>query len=156
MNEREGTPRESVVRLVGALREYAEESERVVDAHGARHGHHKSDLRALSLLMQRNQAGLETTPSEIAKHLGLSSPSATALVDRLVKHGHAERRRSEEDRRSVRIVATESAIEEGRAIFVPIAQQSAAAFGQFSDEELAAAERVLRAATQALLDTLDG
>lgn len=155
MSEREGMPRESVVRLVAALRQYAEETERVIDVHGTRHGHHKSDLRALSLLMRRQQARLETTPSDIAKHLNLSSPSATALVDRLVKHGHAERQRSDVDRRSVRIVATDSALQEGRAIFVPIAQQSAEAFDEFSDDELDAAERVLSAATQALLDTLD-
>ena len=155
MSEREGMPRESVVRLVAALRQYAEETERVIDVHGTRHGHHKSDLRALSLLMRRQQAGLETTPSDIAKHLNLSSPSATALVDRLVKHGHAERQCSDVDRRSVRIVATDSALQEGRAIFVPIAQQSAEAFDEFSDDELDAAERVLSAATQALLATLE-
>ena len=147
--------REATLRIVAALRMYAEHSERVIDAHGARRRVHRSDLRALSLLMQRQQAGLETTPSDIAKHLGISSPSATALVDRLVKHGHAARERSARDRRSVHVVATEAAFAEGREVFRPIAAESAVAFADFTDEELATAERVLHAATGALVATLD-
>lgn len=155
MDNGKGVPRQSSIRLVAALRRYAEESERVIDVHGARHGHHKSNLRALLLLMQRQQDGLETTPSDIAKRLNLSFPSTTALVDRLVKLGYVERRRSELDRRSVHIVATDSAIEEGYAIFSPIAQRCVDASEEFTDDELATAERVILVATQALLDTLE-
>lgn len=155
MGEADGVSRESIVRLTNALRSYAEHSERIVDAHGARRGVHKSDLRALSFLMHREEEGVETTPSDIAKHLGISSPSATALVDRLAKQGHVARKRSTTDRRSVHVVATESAMKEGREIFMPIARQSADAFEAFTDDELEAAERVLNAATTALIATLE-
>lgn len=155
MSEAAGMPRETIIRLTNALRRYAERSERIIDAHGARRGVHRSDLRALSFLMQREQEGVETTPSDLAKHLGISSPSATALVDRLTKQGHVARKRSTTDRRSVHVVATESAMAEGREIFMPIARESAQALAEFTDEELAIAERVLHAATSALIATLE-
>ncbi|NLE98804.1 MAG: MarR family transcriptional regulator, partial [Propionibacterium sp.] len=92
---------ETLRALVWALREYAETSERVVESSGTAHGVHRTDMRTLSLLMRRQREGDRTTPSDLVRLLGLTSASATALVDRLVEHGHAERARWEKDRRSV-------------------------------------------------------
>lgn len=144
-------PRDLLLRTVDALRAYTETSDRVIDQHGAARGVHRTDLRTLSLLMRRQAAGLETTPSELARQLGISSASTTALVDRLVGAGHAERERSDRDRRSVKVVATESAFRDGQAIFAPIARHTGEALGGFSDDELATAIRVLDAATEGLL-----
>lgn len=138
--------------LVWALREYAEIAERVVDLSGAKHGLHRTDMRTLSLLMRRQAQGIETTPSDLSKLLGLSSASTTALVDRLVHQGHAERARSERDRRSVEIFHTDSAATEGREVFQPIASHTALGLEGFTDEELAIAERVLRSVTRSLLE----
>lgn len=138
--------------LIRALREYTELSERVVDLTGAAHGLHRTDMRTLSLLMRRQAQGLVTTPSDLSRILGLSSASTTALVDRMERQGHAERTRSEKDRRSVTISHTDSAAEEGRALFMPIAGHTMRHLAQFSDEELAIAVRVLEAATAAMAD----
>ncbi len=146
---------EAMGRILDALRQYSEHSERIIDLMGSRRGLHRTDLRTLSLLTQRDRAGAVTTPSDITRHLGLSSASTTALVDRLVRQGHARRERSEHDRRSVRVLATESATKEGRELFLPIAKGTWAALEPFTDEELATAERVLRAATDALLHLED-
>ncbi len=47
-----------------------------------------------------HEAG-ELTMTELAELLDVSAPSASALVDRLVKKGYLARRHSEEDRRKV-------------------------------------------------------
>ena len=138
--------------LIRALREYTELSERVVDLTGAAHGLHRTDMRTLSLLMRRQAQGLVTTPSDLSRILGLSSASTTALVDRMERQGHAQRTRSETDRRSVSISHTDSAAQEGRALFVPIAQHTMRHLSQFTDEELETAVRVLQAATAAMAD----
>lgn len=45
--------------------------------------------------------------SEIGRRLGISRPHVTSLVDKLISSGLAERRHDEQDRRVVRIAATE-------------------------------------------------
>lgn len=146
--------RKASLTVLAGLRRYAEESERIVEAHGSRHGLVKSDLRALGLIMERHQQGLETTPSEISRQLGISSASTTALVDRLTRAGYAQRRPSENDRRSVHVVVTQSALSAGQEIFRPVIDATLAALDGFSDEELDVAARVLTAANDATLSTI--
>ncbi|MCX7918705.1 MAG: MarR family transcriptional regulator [bacterium] len=45
--------------------------------------------------------------NEIASRLGVSMSAATGIIDRMVKHGYAERQRDESDRRLVRVQLTE-------------------------------------------------
>lgn len=142
---------ETLLALVWALREYAETSERVIERSGNAHGVHRTDMRTLSLLMRRQRDGERTTPSDLGRLLGLTSASATALVDRLVNNGHAERARWEQDRRSVTITHTDTAAHTGQQIFMPIARHTADGLAQFSEDELATTIRVLRVATEALL-----
>ncbi|HEX4248125.1 MAG TPA: MarR family transcriptional regulator [Pseudonocardia sp.] len=63
------------------------------------------------------------TPSELARRLGLTSPSVTSLLDRLETAGLVARRRHPADRRSVLVELTAS----GDELLV-------AAFEQFSDD----------------------
>ncbi len=151
MSEQAEEQQLATARLVESLRQYSETSERVVDVHGTRRGVHKTAVRALSFLIQRQSQGLETTPSDLTKHLRTSSPSTTALLDRMTAQGHVVRERSERDRRSVRIVATEAAIAEGRQLFSPIVAETNSALARFTPEQLATASKVLDAATGALL-----
>lgn len=151
MSEQAEEQQLATARIVESLRQYSETSERVVEGHGTRRGVHKTAVRALSFLIQRQSQGLETTPSDLTRHLRISSPSATALLDRMTAQGHVVRERSERDRRSVRIIATESAIAEGRQLFSPIVAETSRALARFTPEQLAAASEVLDAATGALL-----
>lgn len=150
MNEQSRNPQGSAWSLVQALREYSEVSERVVERSGSQRGLHRTDMRTLSLLMNRQAEGLVTTPSDLSRILGISSASTTALIDRMVGHGHAERSPSERDRRSVSVTHTDSAAREGRSVFMPIAQHTMRHLAEFSDEEIATAVRVLQAATEAM------
>lgn len=136
--------------LLEALRAYAETAERVVDQRGAAIGVRRNDLRTLSLITRRQVAGLDTTPSEIARHLRLTTAATTALIDRMVAHGHARREPSTSDRRSIRVVATENALREGQGIFLPIAQRTVESLSSFSTEEIRIALQVVTTATAAL------
>lgn len=72
---------------------------------------------------------------QLASALRLQRPSATGMVDRLVKHGLLERQRSEEDRRAVRVALTAK----GKRILHQIYDQRRVGmmrlFGQLSSAE---------------------
>jgi len=136
--------------LVHALRRYAEASDRAVEAAGNLHGMYRTDLRALALLMQREAEGLQTTPKDLGHLLNLTSASTTALVDRLVANGHAVRRRSTTDRRSVIVQHTPTAQEAGRAVFSPLSRVMTDYLSRFTPEQMDIAAEVVAAATAAL------
>ena len=58
-------------------------------------GLNATDMECLRLLAQKGVA----TPSELARHTGLTSGAATAMLDRLEKAGLIERRPNPDDRR---------------------------------------------------------
>lgn len=66
----------------------------------------ENELRILQLLVRRERDGQTVKPSEIAKFLGVSSASTTALLDRLERQGSVERRSHPTDRRSILIAPT--------------------------------------------------
>jgi DNA-binding MarR family transcriptional regulator len=136
--------------LIHALRRYAEVADRTVDAAGHRSGLHRTDLRALTILMQRQAAGLNTSPTDLGRMLSLTSASTTALVDRLVSNGHAERTPSTTDRRRVSISHTDTAAVDGRKIFMPMARSMADRLSEFTPDQMQTAIEVLAAATEAL------
>ena len=136
--------------LIHALRRYAEVADRTTDAAGHRSGLHRTDLRALTILMQRQAAGLNTSPTDLGRMLSLTSASTTALVDRLVANGHAERTPSTTDRRRVSISHTDTAAVDGRKIFMPMARTIADHLSGFTPEQMQTAIEVLAAATEAL------
>ena len=147
------SPRDvSSFRLIQALRRYSESADRATDMAGSVGGHHRTDLRALTVLMQRHAEGLETTPTDLARLLHLTSASTTALVDRLVANGHAKRERSSTDRRRVLVRHTDSATQDGRAIFAPLAQHLMRHLSEFTEQEMQTAAAVLEAATAGMLD----
>ncbi|GAA4774772.1 MarR family winged helix-turn-helix transcriptional regulator [Citricoccus nitrophenolicus] len=145
-----GEPPAELHQLLQSLRHYAEASDRAVDAAGHRHGVHRTDLRALTILMQRREAGLDTSPTDLGRLLGLTSASTTALVDRLVSNGHARRSPSTTDRRRVSVTHTQTAAEDGSRIFVPLSRHLAAHLSGFTPDQILAACQVLAAATDAL------
>ena len=63
-----------------------------------------AQLRVLQILNGR--AGGSTTPKTLATQMGVSQATITALVDKLVAAGQAQRQRSEADRRQTNVVIT--------------------------------------------------
>ena len=100
--------------VVHALRVFSESAEHAVDEAGRGVGLHRTDLRALALLMARAEAGEPVTASDLGAHLHLTRASATALVDRLAAAGHVRRHRDEGDRRRVLVEHTDTARRDGQ------------------------------------------
>ena len=68
----------------------------------------ENELRMIQFLVDAQDAGREVKPSELTRHLGISSASTTALLDRLERAGSLERVAHPTDRRSILISATSS------------------------------------------------
>jgi DNA-binding MarR family transcriptional regulator len=74
-----------------------------------------NELRIIQLLVEAATADRHVTPTDIAKHLGITSASTTALLDRLERSGAVHRAPHPSDRRSLRITVTDRATENLRS-----------------------------------------
>lgn len=72
----------------------------------------ENELRILGFLLREHRAGRVVKPSEISRHIGVSSASTTALLDRLERQGSVERVSHPTDRRSILIAPTAQAEQE--------------------------------------------
>ena len=131
--------------LVSLLQEFSLEANRYADSAGARNDMHRTDLNALSVIMQHTARNQVVTPGVLRKELHLSSPATTALIDRLDKSGHVVRERQGTDRRQVQLRMTPKAYRDGGAMFLPLARHMGAAMENFSPAELEIATRFLHA-----------
>lgn len=75
----------------------------------AQTGLSENELAILRFLLGERESDREVKPSEIARHLGISSASTTALLDRLEKAGMVVRGSNPDDRRSILITVTNDA-----------------------------------------------
>jgi DNA-binding MarR family transcriptional regulator len=108
-------------------------------------GLHPTDLQCVSLL------GLEPRPrttGEIAKLTGLTSGSATRLVDRLERAGLVERSPDIHDRRKMLVSPAGQRAPEVAAAWDAPGRAFAQALDDFTDEELLVVERYLQRITQ--------
>lgn len=69
----------------------------------------ENELRILQFLLHRQHEGAVVRPSELSRHLGISSASTTALIDRLERQGSVRRVSHPTDRRSLLIAPTTEA-----------------------------------------------
>ena len=83
-------------------------------------------------------------PFELGRRLGMSSGSATELVDRLERAGHLERRRDAHDRRRVALHPREETLARVLGELSPLFAAVDDAAEQFTEAELAAVVRYLR------------
>ncbi|MFI6370048.1 MarR family winged helix-turn-helix transcriptional regulator [Streptomyces sp. NPDC050546] len=107
-------------------------------------GLHPTDLQCVSLL------ALETGPrttGQIAELTGLTSGSATRLVDRLQKAGLAERHPDAHDRRKMLVSLTTGRTPEIEAAWDTPGNAFDQALDDFTEDELTVIERYLRRTT---------
>ena len=110
-----------------------------------------TQVRALILLAKDEQV----TAGELAKRAELSPGAMTALLDQLSDDGMITRRRSETDRRQVKVALTEHGHEEVAAKRAHWERIWRDALQDLDDSELEAAARVMRQIA-ALLDGIGG
>lgn len=140
-------------RLIESLQQVTVASDRYIDSAARSARVHKTDLHALNAVLDSERSGDPATASDLARRLGLSAPATTALVDRLQKQGHVERRRDATDRRRVELHTTDLARQTGSGIFRPLAMALASMAEDYSDEELRLIEGFLRRASTTIDST---
>ena len=99
---------------------------------GERLGVNVTDMECLTLL---NSKGL-STPSELARHTGLSSGATTAMLDRLEKSGLIERRPNPEDRRGTLIVLQKAGMLKIAHWYAPVRDAEVELISSYSEKEL--------------------
>lgn len=110
----------------------------------------ETDLLAVRFALRAQKAGHCISPKDLSRTLKISTASTTGLIDRLVASGHMARRPHPTDRRSVEIVATESAEAEVRATLGGMHQRMLNVAESLSAEEALHVTRFLQRMTSAV------
>lgn len=95
-------------------------------------GLNASDMECLRLLFLKGMA----TPSELARHTGLTSGATTAMLDRLEKAALIERRPNPNDRRGTLIVPAKSGAEKAASWFESARKAQEELISSYSEKEL--------------------
>lgn len=122
-----------------ALRAVIEKGSRLRHLIARRAGLSENHLVAMEHLM-REPLG----PAELARILDVSTAASTGMVDRLVEHGHVQRRPHEQDRRRTQVEVTDSGREDVLVHLLPMFRSLDELDRSFSPEERAVVERYLR------------
>ena len=93
-----------------------------------------SDLECLDFIVM---AGAEAaTAGQLAAATGLTSGAVTGLLDRLEKAGFVRREPDRVDRRKVRVVPIDAAIQRLGAYYAPVAQRTEALCAEYTEAQL--------------------
>ncbi|MEV4507725.1 MarR family transcriptional regulator [Dactylosporangium sp. NPDC049525] len=141
--------------LIDLLRTFNLEADRFVEVFTRAHGLHRTDLNAVAYIWRAAEEHKPLTPGELARKLRLSPAATTALLDRLTRAGHVERRHDTADRRRVHLMMQPSARTLAQAFFTPLGRHMRAAFDEFDQEELAAAARFMARVNEATAAAAD-
>ena len=95
----------------------------------------ENEVLVLRFLIRAATQERTVTPTDIARYLGISTASTTALIDRLEQSGHIARTRHPTDRRSVIISATVQADDEVRTVLGEMDHRMMAATRGLTDAE---------------------
>ena len=119
-------------RALMAVREYGVHLTLFRNAMSEWAGLNPTDMECLRLLFAKGLA----TPSELARHTGLTSGATTAMLDRLEQAGLIERRPNPEDRRGTLVTPAESAAEKAASWFESARAAQDELISSYSDSEL--------------------
>ncbi len=119
-------------RALIAVREYGVQLTRFRNAMNERADLNATDVECLRLLFLKGVA----TPSELARHTGLTSGATTAMLDRLEKAALIGRRPNPEDRRGTLIVPLKSASEKVSSWFESARRAQDELISSYSEKEL--------------------
>ncbi|GAA1251097.1 hypothetical protein GCM10009665_47240 [Kitasatospora nipponensis] len=108
-------------------------------------GMHATDVQCLSLL---SLEAAPVTTKQVAELTGLTSGSATRLVDRLERGGYVTRRRDTTDRRRVMVELVPAAMARFGALWRELGADWDALFAADSEPELALLLRHMRRTTE--------
>ncbi|MER5625279.1 MarR family transcriptional regulator [Streptosporangium sp. NPDC002544] len=101
-----------------------------------------TDVQCLHVLGHHGPA----TPSVLAKHVNLTTGSASRMIDRLVAAGCVRRVADPDDRRRVLIEPTQDGLDRVTAAYAGLIARTRDDLGAFDDEELSTVLRFMRTA----------
>jgi DNA-binding MarR family transcriptional regulator len=130
---------------IDALQELVDVAGAVPPAVARRAGLSVSELHSLRHLMEEPRS-----PGDLARLLGVTSAASSGVVDRLVSHGHAERRPHGADGRRTEVVITDTGRREVFAQLAPMFTALAALDQGLDDREREVVDRYLHGAIEAL------
>jgi len=116
----------------------------------------ENELRILRFLLHRQREGAVVRPSELSRHLGISSASTTALLDRLERQGSVQRVSHPTDRRSLLIEPTPEAERSVADLVDAFENQVAAIVDGLDDAARSSVLRFLGSVTAAANDVASG
>ena len=119
-------------RALAAVRDYGVHLTLFRNAMSEWAGLNVTDMECLRLLFQKGVA----TPSELARHTGLTSGATTAMLDRLEKAGLLERRPNPDDRRGSLITPARSGAEIAASWFESARKAQDELISSYSENEL--------------------
>ncbi|SDC36614.1 DNA-binding transcriptional regulator, MarR family [Geodermatophilus telluris] len=144
------TDRDTRIDVGLLLRRLAVELDAVGQRFADEQGLGRTDVRALTALMDATRDGRGLTAGGLGTAVDLSSASVTALVDRLERMGHVHRERDEADRRRVVVAVSDTAMAAGREFFGALQEDLVAAMEGYTDAELAVVRRFLTDMTEVI------
>ncbi len=97
----------------------------------------------LSLLLALDAADGPLTAGALAQAADITSGAATTAIDRLVKAGLAQRKRTEEDRRAVMVVIRRSEARKALALIEPLLAARRSLWAEFDARERQAIVRFM-------------
>ena len=127
------------------------EGDRITEEFAARQGLHRTDVQALSLLMDADEQGEAVTAGMLGKELRLTSGATTFCVTRLEKAGLAMRERDAVDHRKVNISLSALGRNMGLEFHRPVSTLRDSVMSQFTIDELDIVQRFLLATTDAMM-----
>ena len=142
-------------RLVGALRRLTGAFTEMGYRFGEAHGLSRSDVAALIVVTEVTEQGASIGTVELARRIGLTAPSATVLVDRLVAAGLLARHPHPDDRRRVVLTLTPAARTAGREHFGAMNDRLLTMLGEHPAEELRTVAALLERAADLVVGTDD-
>lgn len=142
-----GDRRESVAAAVDAVSAWIDRRRSAVvrDMHEC--GQSPAQLHVLGLL---NELG-PTTVSRVATQMGVTPPSASGIIDRMVDGGLVDRERSDEDRRVVTVTLTDAGRAALQASLGGRREMLERVLTQLDDDELRDTVRVIERLEQAIV-----
>lgn len=135
--------REDESQVLGLLRVYGIESNRLAHRYATAAAVHPTDLEALELLGRDGVDDTGMTVGALGTALGLSSAATTGLVDRLESAGHVERIRDPRDRRRVNVRVAGEALAMATVHFGPWLERLEGVTSRLNDADLEVVTRFL-------------
>jgi DNA-binding MarR family transcriptional regulator len=144
------TDRDTRIEVGLLLRRLSVELDAVGQRFADQEGLGRTDVRALTALMDATRDGRGLTAGGLGAAVDLSSASVTALVDRLERMGHVHRERDEADRRRVVVAVSDTALAAGRRFFGALQEDVVEAMEGYTAEELDVVRRFLVEMTEVI------